>query len=525
MIFQKEHFMPRYFGQLVTLITVGAVWFGITQPVMAAPPRGGPSPPESKPTVVRLVVDPAAEPRPALKYRFMTPLSERKPGNAAPYYYRAILAFAQYRARVVDAKGHPDLDNRLDSWAQTTLENLPRAEVHKAIDGFAAFDNLQEAASRERCDWDWRVQDIEGPKSLYFLLDEVQQSRGLARLLAVKARLEIAEGRYDDAVDTFRIGYQLARDLAESPFLISGLVGVAVAGILDDQAHTFIGAPKSPNLYWAFTELPRPFIDMRPALEFEVTAPSRIFPFLKDPEHAEHSAEQWADLVSRALHTATSLGGIERSQSSYGWQSRLVTTGLALRGYTQAKRNLIATGYDAQKIEQMPVGQVIAIDEARFSRYIADESRKWTLVPYAEGWQRLKAVDRELVRGRYLGPPLSGREVIPINSLLLPATSAAIDATIRRDISIAADRVIEAIRMQAAQNGGKLPRTLSEISIVPVPAHPRFGTPFPYRVEGEKATLEVRRMTEAPQPMQEGDYLFEITIAGDRHSSETRADQ
>jgi hypothetical protein len=83
---------------------------------------------------------------------------------------------------------------------------------------------------------------------------------------------------------------------------------------------------------------------------------------------------------------------------------------------------------------------------------------------------------------------------------------------IRRDISIAADRVIEAIRMYAALHGGKLPRSLSEITVVPVPNHPRFGTPFPYTLEGDKAILEARRMTEAPAPLQEGDYIFEISI-------------
>ena len=119
---------------------------------------------------------------------------------------------------------------------------------------------------------------------------------------------------------------------------------------------------------------------------------------------------------------------------------------------------------------------------------------------------------RQLARNHYLGPALSSREVLPINSLLLPATASAMEASNRRDVSVAADRVIEAIRMYAAQNGGKLPQSLSEITAVPVPVNPRFGTPFPYKLEGDTATLEVRRMTEPPEPMREADYLFEITI-------------
>jgi hypothetical protein len=511
----KEQFMSRSFGPIVALAVVSTISFGAQAPLKTAPPgggppAGGPAANGSKATVVRLAVDPAAEPRPALKYSFVTRFSERKPGNAAPFYYRAILAYTVDSA-AVDSKGHPSLDSRLDEWSRAPLKSFPRDEVRKVV-GFRAFEDLREAASREECNWDWRLQDTEGPKSFYFLLDEVQRSRSLARWLAVKARLEIAEGRYDDAVETLRIGYQFARDIGKSQILICGLVGIAITAILDDQAHTFIGAPGSPNLYWAFTELPRPLIDLRPAVEFEVTFPSRVFPFLKDPEHALHSPEQWAELVSRAMQTLTNLMGSQPADTPY-WQARLAATGLALRGYTQAKRALIAEGYDAAKVEQMPVGQVIALDEVRISRYVADESRKWSLVPYAEGWRRQKQVDAELIRNHYLGPPMSTREVLPINSLLLPATSSATNAMIRRDISIAANQAIEAIRMHAAQHGGKLPQSLSEISVVPVPNHPRFGTPFPYKLEGDKAILEVRRMTEAPEPMQDSDYIFEITIA------------
>jgi hypothetical protein len=171
----------------------------------------------------------------------------------------------------------------------------------------------------------------------------------------------------------------------------------------------------------------------------------------------------------------------------------------------------------------MPVGQVMALDEARYSRQIASESLKWSFLPYPEGWPRLKQAETELIRNHYLGPGPTTREPIPINSLLLPAIRGAGDAMIRRDVSVAADRAIEAIRMHAAQNGGKLPQSLAEVSVVPVPNNPWLGTPFPYKVDGDKATLEVRRAAAPPRPLQESDYVFEITIATHRKSSETKA--
>ena len=96
---------------------------------------------------------------------------------------------------------------------------------------------------------------------------------------------------------------------------------------------------------------------------------------------------------------------------------------------------------------------------------------------------------------------------------------------IRRDTSIAANRVIEAIRMEAAQNGGKLPQSLAEVTVVPAPDDPRTGKPFPYTVQGNTAILEVRRGSQAPEPLQPSDCLFEISIAHDRHSSESKSGQ
>jgi hypothetical protein len=83
---------------------------------------------------------------------------------------------------------------------------------------------------------------------------------------------------------------------------------------------------------------------------------------------------------------------------------------------------------------------------------------------------------------------------------------------LRRDVSIAGHRVIEAIRLHAAENGGNLPTSPDEITVVPVPDHPGFGEPFPYRVDGGTATLEVRRDSAPTEPFARSDHIFEITI-------------
>lgn len=469
--------------------------------------------PQPKPTIVRLKVEPAAEPHPALKYGLMTRVSERRPGNAVPFYYRAVLAFTEANAASGRSPGKP-LDLQLSDWMTTPIEKFPTHDVRRVIERSSALlEDLATAANREECKWDWRAQDLEGAKGFQFLLEETQESRGLARLLAVKARLEIAEHRFDDAIETLRIGNQLGSAVAKTPFLITGLVGLAIDGMLDDQVHALMEAPGSPNLYWALTELPRPQIDLRPSIEFELSFPFRVFPWLKNPETAQHSPEQWAEIISKGLQMAFSLD-VPSDRAMPYWQAQLAATGLALRGYTRAKQELIASGYERSKIEAMPVGQMLAIHEAALCHEIPDEIRKWTLVSISEGARRTHAAENQLIREHAFGPIARSRETLPILSLLLPASPSAYDAMIRREVSVAADRVIEALRMQAAHDGGKLPASLAEITVVPVPNNPRTGQPFPYRLDGNRATLEVRRSSDPPEPMQESDFIFEISLAG-----------
>ena len=51
-------------------------------------------------------------------------------------------------------------------------------------------------------------------------------------------------------------------------------------------------------------------------------------------------------------------------------------------------------------------------------------------------------------------------------------------------------QTIEALRMHAAANAGKLPGSLSEITLVPIPINPITGQSIIYHLEGETAVLE-----------------------------------
>ena len=51
--------------------------------------------------------------------------------------------------------------------------------------------------------------------------------------------------------------------------------------------------------------------------------------------------------------------------------------------------------------------------------------------------------------------------------------------------------VVEALRMHAWENAGRLPASLDEITVVPVPENPATGEPFPYHLDGDTASLDV----------------------------------
>ena len=72
------------------------------------------------------------------------------------------------------------------------------------------------------------------------------------------------------------------------------------------------------------------------------------------------------------------------------------------------------------------------------------------------------------------------REIIPFASLLLPASTAAKEAETRLQWVMAGLRILEAMRLYAADHGGRWPDRLSDITEVPVPVNPYDGKPFLY---------------------------------------------
>jgi hypothetical protein len=470
--------------------------------------------------VIKMTVTPASEPKPSFKYRFVAEDIDLKQGNSAPYYYRAMLDLPdrmQNAKKIYDYTA-ADIDNWYAGDVDTVpLDKLPKDKLRQFVNtgiGGAIWDQLVEAANRRQCDFELGFTEIRGPELITVLLEEFQRSRELNRMLGLRTRLEVAEGRYDDAARTIRMNYRLAKDFGSVPFLVSGLIGIAEAGITNASVLELIAAPDSPNLYWALSELPDPLIAMRDAVRFELDFGPRMFPFIHRAEQTNRSPDEWNRLYIKSLVDLDWAGGSDfvtdqdlpigdKNMAGVG------ATGIALLGYTHAKEQLIAQGMDRERIEKMAVGQVLAIYTERNYQRFGDDFEKIWYMPFWESRRRAEQVEKSLDKSRMMSGA-ADREIIPMVSLLLPALQAGRAAQVRMDRDLAALRIVEALRMYAADNNGKLPAQLTDIKQVPIPLNPATGKPFVYRLEGDTAILDL--------PLSDGirnhGRKFEIEIAG-----------
>ena len=245
---------------------------------------------------------------PALKHRLTLRERELKPGNAATHYSRAFpeggveAIWKRLQKEYGDEEVHQLVRPR-----QSRSTKLPLEKARKAAASFQdLIDNFVSPGS-ERLDCDWGhgiITELRGPDIYAFRLPEIQAMRAISRGLMLAARVAVADRDYPQALNLLRMNYRLGENVAKSPFIVSGLVGLAICGMGNAEVIEVIASPDSPNLYWALAELPRPIVALRQSIRHELSFNIAIFPFMDSPETTQHSPEQWAQLAGRGLAIA-----------------------------------------------------------------------------------------------------------------------------------------------------------------------------------------------------------------------------
>lgn len=438
---------------------------------------------------IKLTVDPAAEPKPALQFELLPSGRQRVNGNAALHYTKAALA-----RPAVDRDKQPAEDKKLGGWEEADFDKLPVDEVKLFLKGYsAAFRELEYGTRCKSCEW--VAATASGPDALNDLLVVIPTYRELARVLALRVRVELAEKRYDDAVGSIRTGLQFAKHLGEGPSLIQALVGHAVAAVFLARADDLIARPGSPNLYWAVSTLPRPFIDPRPALAGEDELIDSFIPGLADLRKGPVTAEKALDVAEAAVKVLAEASGGAGPITAFG--GRVALSGYASLHLEEAKKELPARGWEKKQIDAMPAVQAVFLNAFEGYREYADDHRKWFLTPHPDAFEGLPKAVAKLKK---VQKDRKGDSLFQALLLLLPAMEKVHQAGARTDRKIATLRAVEAVRIHAAA-AAALPKELGDVKKVPVPADPLADKVFGYTVTADGFTLRSPESEHVPKAL------------------------
>lgn len=430
---------------------------------------------DEPPEPTGLALAPAAVAKPSLKYRLLPDAREVDSGNAATLYYRTYALFYENKHLVQEV--HEDY---WEKWLTAPLADLKDANVGTKLGMFRhVFNELELAGKCGHCDWQLERRR----EGIGLLLPDVQGFRSLARLLAVRARHDIAGNRPLQALASVQSGLALARHLGEGPSLVHVLVGAAIGQMICNQLELLAELPGAPNLYWALTTLPRPFLDPQRAVRWQSECLEHMIPGVKRLGDAPMSLTQVQAMMAQ-LQRMTDDFGLRKPDLA-----NLRTAALIAAEHPAAKRYLLEAGVAAETVEAMPSFQAVALSAFRQYREAYDEAAKWIHV--RDGFQKpgykaavttyKEAVGR-LDRLFFFGL-LRGLEG---DDLGLGPTYGAAG---RLDRRLAALACVEALRHYAATHDGKLPAALADLTDTPAPDNPQTGKAFAYQLKDDVATL------------------------------------
>lgn len=440
----------------------------------------------------KITIYPMARSTPALKITLLPPEADLVDGNAAVLYGKA-----------VSENNHTFFNETASSlvWsrfgeliAMPLPELLKQTEAVKYIDSDGVHSYFRQAALYRHCDWQLPI----GKQPLVsILLPEYQQLRWSARLVYLRARIQMARGEKSKAIESIQNLYAMARHAGEGP-LVANLVGVAIAEMANDAVLELIQQPDTPNLYWAVTFLPDPILDLhriadldRNHFRLSVLFSDNDVEYNNDPKFwLERLAESKFYWDPKYYRIPESTDNVDPDFWAYS---------IGLSGYTAAKEILLKNGFANEKINNMPVAKALVLAMWHESVNLSDEHAKLLGLPY------------------YEAAKLRGNSTMSTSSLdffvndSYPVFEPVHRAITRLRRSVDVIRIIEALRQYAAEHDGSLPASLDQISETPIPLDPMRGDSFLFETKtSANGTIATLRTRDARVPRQ---FNFEIVVS------------
>lgn len=202
-----------------------------------------------------LTLSPAKATEAAQKYRLLPTTEEQTDADAVPLYQKAIQSLPQnYQPK------------QFYDWRSLPLDQLPIEQVESALNKLKpTIDLVSQAARCKQCNWPF----VKPGQVSQRFMDDLSKYRQFAFILDVQAKLQIAQGRYDQARETLKTSLTMAKHLGDAPTLVQGMVGIAIVALNQSRIEQWIQSDNAPNLYWALEDLPQPLVDITKAIKIE----------------------------------------------------------------------------------------------------------------------------------------------------------------------------------------------------------------------------------------------------------------
>jgi hypothetical protein len=426
---------------------------------------------------VPLELTPAGPRKPLSDFYLEAGYGEKQPGDKLSGFLKCFMEQDRFYAN--------DHQVKIEKWRTMPLHDLPAdvRELAGIASGIAYKDRkyttmmgfADQAARYSRTEWNeyFNLRN----DAVYFLLPEVQKLRVIGNVLHLRLRGESRAGEFDKAVVTVRSMFGLARMLEGHPTLIGNLVGIAVAATAVNGLEEMVAQPGCPNLYWSFADLPTPFLSIREGLGGERVFVSAQFGRSIPSDRAMTDAD--VNVAVRLITEVIALGADKPNpQDKLGLKYAALTANDKLLDGVREK--LTTAGTSAEVVKAMPKMQLAMLADVQRYDVTRDELFKWMNRPHPEALAGLKASEELILQEKQ-----GGWVIAPF---FLPHTQKVKVSQAKLDQRLAYLMTIEAVRLHAAENGGKLPEKLADIKVT-VPNDPVGGKPFSYSVKNGVATL------------------------------------
>jgi hypothetical protein len=442
------------------------------------------------PGLEKWVVRPSPASQDPLEYRLLPDLVEQTPGNAVQLYLEATRFWPG--AKTSGEVLYPE-NNKFD-YLETPIDQFPRQDAEKLLDAYGdtlAF--VDRAARRESAVWDddWPDPKL-GAKSLAYRDD----LRHAANLLSFRARFEISQGDWSAAIYTLQTSFSMAKQFGSAPLMIHAIDEAGFAEIpLMTALPEWIKRGDSPNLYWALSNLPHPFVELGPVAR-SVRIPIGETP-LDKAIRDELPREEWHQVVVEMIgRLQESRPLFRRDPATLEAQASQTISST----YARARQYLLSGGTPKEQVEAMTPDQAVGTYFCREARAASDELWKCWGLPYPQAqeqmlhsWKALGSdqpplMENPLFQADQVEVRLFGGTQRPDFDIPMLLRWRYLLSTADREIAML--QTVEALRDYAARHDGQPPDRLDQITDLPAPLDPVTGKPFDYAARGQTVILQ-----------------------------------